>query len=881
MHVFRPIALVIVLLVGAAAGMHAGVPTPSVQADPAPAINDTIVATFIRGAVTLNGSNFGSAGAGRSIEIIESVGGETHALQSTDPLVSQWTATKIAFGLPAEADTGTVKVIVDSQPSNTAKLRVYGYAITGLPAGGVPLSIAVSPQDGRVWVNNEFHTQLGAATAALPSVASALTVPQAADSGIFATQLFGLDARTQLSSAGEDIDVQVVEGVERVWFTEGGWLIYPPAGVQYNSSRIISYTPSTSQFACYNVPVDNAGVNGLLVDESRGTLWYTESNLFADGSQFVGNAITGFSIDDAVSDCDWDPNPPSNDPRPLICGQPAVEPCHKRIVLPQTPATSGFGSWPAHVVLDPRDGNIWFTEFWKNELTSGAAATNRIGRLNPDTGEIIQLVLPTTIARNGPGISVGSGPWELEFDDTGDLWIVEFFDATIMKVDLSNPTCLANPAASCISQVYANQNGYEDKNIHTISTGNDGFMYFGLSTFTHGISQFGLVSTADGDAVALLPPLPAGPTIAGVQQDRATGDIWFALFEDRQLGRLRLNDDMDAVADASDNCAAAYNPTQSNNDGDGLGDACDPDDDNDGMPDWYELGSASFSGVRCLNEFVVDPSVNSDGDTLTALVEFQQNTNACWADSDFDGYKDTPWTSHTPGNTNTAFDNCPAAANANQLNSDANFIELTDPPASKPTDDTSWINSDAKGDECDTDDDNDGRLDADEITGYGCVFGMVTTNPLLRDSDGDRFLDMAECNLSSNPSLSTSTPANPAPGTDPDNDKLSTLIEWFIGTLPNVADTDGDGLNDGVEFRSYNSNPLVTNTDGDACGDAREVASVNNLAVVDVVDRNLVAAEFGSAYPVGSYKVHFDTNKDGVVNTGDIAFVTAKYGACP
>jgi glucose/arabinose dehydrogenase len=43
--------------------------------------------------------------------------------------------------------------------------------------------------------------------------------------------------------------------------------------------------------------------------------------------------------------------------------------------------------------------------------------------------------------------------------------------------------------------------------------------------------------------------------------------------------------DNDVVPDSVDNCPAIPNPAQTNNDGDTLGDACDPDDDNDAVDD--------------------------------------------------------------------------------------------------------------------------------------------------------------------------------------------------------------------------------------------------------------------------------------------------------
>jgi hypothetical protein len=49
--------------------------------------------------------------------------------------------------------------------------------------------------------------------------------------------------------------------------------------------------------------------------------------------------------------------------------------------------------------------------------------------------------------------------------------------------------------------------------------------------------------------------------------------------------------DVDGIHDALDNCASVYNPSQSNFDGDPQGDACDPDDDNDGVSDPSDCSS--------------------------------------------------------------------------------------------------------------------------------------------------------------------------------------------------------------------------------------------------------------------------------------------------
>lgn len=142
--------------------------------------------------------------------------------------------------------------------------------------------------------------------------------------------------------------------------------------------------------------------------------------------------------------------------------------------------------------------------------------------------------------------------------------------------------------------------------------------------------------------------------------------------------------DGDGVKDGSDNCLLTANADQSNTDGDGQGNACDPDDDNDGTPDESD---------NC--PFLASPDqTDSNGDGIG---------DVCTDDDDGDGVLD-------------GLDNCDTVANATQIDRDG----------------------DGLGDACDPDDDNDGVSDSEE-TNAGA--DSLVTNPLSSDTDGDGIAD--------------------------------------------------------------------------------------------------------------------------------------------
>ena len=482
---------------------------------PAPVVDQSIVATVRAGALTLTGMDLGEASAGSAM--LFDYGTRSATVISDSPLVERWQSDRIDLLIPWEVVSGELRVVVNGVASDPVELLVFDYDSVDIPISpgtmDRPHAVAVG-EDGTAWLNQEFHLQLKAGSA--DGSYRAIDIPQMDGPGIFALNLQG-DGRSHISWLAAGI---TVEESGDVWFTQGGAGFY--GGTYLNTSRVVKYSPSSDRFSCYVVPTDNAQVMDVLVDDDRGMVWYTETGFE------TGAAISGFRPDALDSDCFSDPETLTE--RPQICEDASLD-CHDRFRLPVS------HSYPAQLAMDD-SGDIWFTEFWNGS----------IGRLDPETGQIVEFPLPVSTVGEGPGLIVGSGPWSIEFDSTGNIWVSELMDAAILRVDVSRidePGCLGlTPSGSnpCITEVFVGSDGFDGKIIESLSIGTDDRVWFAVTQWPDATvpAQLGFIGPTEDTAI-MLSESPLINWVSGVGHDPVLNDLWLAQpAPDRKLGRLHL-----------------------------------------------------------------------------------------------------------------------------------------------------------------------------------------------------------------------------------------------------------------------------------------------------------------------------------------------------
>ncbi len=326
-----------------------------------------------------------------------------------------------------------------------------------------------------------------------------------------------------------------------------------------------------------------------------------------------------------------------------------------------------------------------------------------------------------------------------------------------------------------------------------------------------------LQATQGAGTVHWVEDIGGPPVVATLIGDPAVGESYLFSVPGVALRRVSLAATVESDADADgfgddtqDNCPSVANADQANADGDALGNACDADDDNDGLSDTDEA-------ARGTNSLVADTDADGTGDATDncataandqANADADAHGNACDDDDDNDGATD--------------------AVEAQRGTSSADLD--TD-------DDGLGDNAEPRSDPRRKDTDGDGLTDGVEqgvtarIAGFAGVRGTdgtgffpvdrdprTKTDPRRRDTDGDRLIDgIEDLNKNGRKEAQEMSPLK----ADTDNDRILDGREDANRngakdpneTNPLRRDTDRDGLADGREDRNRDGRRQRTETD--------------------------------------------------------------------
>ncbi len=296
----------------------------------------------------------------------------------------------------------------------------------------------------------------------------------------------------------------------------------------------------------------------------------------------------------------------------------------------------------------------------------------------------------------------------------------------------------------------------------------------------------------------------------------------------------------------------------------------------DGVPKaWEVLTANGIDQTIGLDDFILQTEddirlayvQDLDQDRIVASLEYMHNCSDLMADTDLDGLDDRTealigWDVTTDAGIRRVFPRCSAPDTDGDGLSDAEEAGATVDCSAFGNPNGTWVT-----DPSSEDTDGDGIPDKEEICGFDVetgpsgqdiILAAVPTSPTDSDTDGDTASDGVERELGGDPTDATDRDKF----ADDDGDGLANIEErdgWTIdvyGVLslgeicesecdevlpvtvnvssdPDNADTDGDGLLDGVEW-TLASNPRDTDTDDDGLDDFSEARgfALRNLGII-------------------------------------------------
>ena len=376
------------------------------------------------------------------------------------------------------------------------------------------------------------------------------------------------------------------------------------------------------------------------------------------------------------------------------------------------------------------------------------------------------------------------------------------------------------------------------------------------------------IGGADNDTVGALLALSDGTLVAGGD---FSGTVWFgdtprtATDQDVFVWMFQHDKDDDGITDYTDNCLNTPNANQSNFDSDLRGDACDTDDDNDGLHD--VLDDCQY-GVLEWNQS--NTSLDHDADGCKDLEEDNDDDNDGVLDVDDNcatGVLD--WT--VDNTTDMDGDGCQDSDEDVDDDGDS-VLDVDDNCHYTPNPLQEDYEDDGIGDLCDGDDDGDGVDDFVD----SCPQGALNwTSEVQTDKDDDGCEDEG---------------SNEDPDDDNDGifDEYDSCPRGETGWNSSQSnDRDGDGCrndnedNDNDNDSVINEVDLCTNgianwrknatndNDGDGCIDDREDSDDDNDGFSDLVD--FCPLQEGTA-TLGGMKGCPDFDSDGWADAVDAFF---------